>query len=121
MIDAIKKTLLAGVGAAIVTKDKVEASLGDFVEQGKVTAEEARAMAEQIASDGRQEFEMVSAKLSEKMDSFMTASNGPTQARLRTLEARLRKLEAALARTGSRAPKARTAKRTTRSSKKRSG
>ena len=29
MIDLIKKTMLAGVGAAVVTKDKVEQVLGD--------------------------------------------------------------------------------------------
>ena len=35
MIDTIKKTILAGVGAAVVTKDKVQAGLEDFVKQGK--------------------------------------------------------------------------------------
>jgi len=52
MIDTIKKTLLAGVGAAVVTKDKVEAALEDFVKQGKVSSGEARAMAEKIAAEG---------------------------------------------------------------------
>ena len=49
MIDLIKKTLLAGVGAAIVTKEKAEHALQDYVKQGKVSAADARAMAERIA------------------------------------------------------------------------
>ncbi len=94
MIDAIKKTLLAGVGAAVVTKEKIEASLGDFVAQGKVTADEARGMAEQIARDGRAEFETVSNQLGEKLQSLMATSAGMAQDRLRAMEERLRKLEA---------------------------
>jgi polyhydroxyalkanoate synthesis regulator phasin len=46
MIDVIKKTLLAGVGAAVVTKEKAEAALEDFVRQGKVSSADARIMAE---------------------------------------------------------------------------
>jgi polyhydroxyalkanoate synthesis regulator phasin len=34
MINVIKKTLLAGLGAAVVTKDKVEAGLDELVSQG---------------------------------------------------------------------------------------
>ncbi|MBL9214218.1 MAG: hypothetical protein JNG83_01955 [Opitutaceae bacterium] len=94
MIDAIKKTLLAGVGAAVITKDKVEAALGDFVAQGKVSTTEARAMAEKIARDGRQEFENVSAELGARVNDLVARSAGEAQARLQSLEARLRELEA---------------------------
>jgi polyhydroxyalkanoate synthesis regulator phasin len=38
MIDALKKTLLAGVGAATVSKEKVEAVLGDFVPEPRFSA-----------------------------------------------------------------------------------
>ena len=93
MIDIIKKTLLAGVGAAVITKDKVESALGDFVKQGKVTSAEARAMAEKIAEDGRREFENLSHELSEKFASIVPQ----TQQRLDALEARVAALERAAA------------------------
>ena len=93
MIDIIKKTLLAGVGAAMITKDKVESALGDFVKQGKVTSAEARAMAEKIAEDGRREFENLSHELSEKFASIVPQ----TQQRLDALEARVAALERAAA------------------------
>ena len=35
MIDSIKKTILAGVGAAVVTKEKAQAGLEEFVKQGR--------------------------------------------------------------------------------------
>lgn len=97
MIDAIKKTLLAGVGAAVITKEKVESALGDFVQQGKVTAAEARVMAEKIAEDGKREFETLSHELNEKFRDRFASDAAQTKARLDALEARLAALERAAA------------------------
>lgn len=97
MIDVIKKTLLAGVGAAVITKDKVEAALGDFVKQGKVTSAEARVMAEKIAEDGRREFENLSHELSEKLRDKFAGIDSEAKQRLNALEARVAALERAAA------------------------
>jgi len=93
MIDTIKKTLLAGVGAAVVTKEKVETALGDFVKQGKVTSTEARAMAEKIAAEGKKEFETLSAELNDKIKDVLSGLTRSTQDRLAALEARVEALE----------------------------
>ena len=66
MIDALKKTLLAGVGAAVVSKEKVEAVLGDLVRQGKVTSAEAREVAEKLVAEGRREAETLTRDLSDR-------------------------------------------------------
>jgi polyhydroxyalkanoate synthesis regulator phasin len=44
MIDLVKKTMLASVGLAVVTKDKVLESLDELVQKGKLTKEEAAAI-----------------------------------------------------------------------------
>jgi polyhydroxyalkanoate synthesis regulator phasin len=93
MIEAFKKTLLAGIGAAVVTKDKVQAGLEDFVKQGKVTAADARAMAEKIAEDGRREFEDASAKISDKVRDFLAYTDSKYLGRIEALEARVDALE----------------------------
>jgi len=98
MIDLIKKTLLAGVGAAVVTKEKVEETLNDYVRQGKVKAEDARIIADKIAEQGRKEFEDVSRTLVAKLGDIV--SSGSTQKpddRVAALEQRIRDLEAKLA------------------------
>src|SRR6185312_14951749 len=56
MIDLLKKSVLAGLGMAVVTKEKVEEALGDFVRDGKLNASDAKIMAEKIAEQGRKEF-----------------------------------------------------------------
>jgi polyhydroxyalkanoate synthesis regulator phasin len=93
MIDTIKKTILAGVGAAVVTKDKIQAGLDDFVRQGKITAEDARTMAERIAKDGRREFEDASAKIGDRVRELLAHADGKYLTRIEALEARVDALE----------------------------
>jgi polyhydroxyalkanoate synthesis regulator phasin len=95
MIDVIKKTLLAGVGAAVITKEKVESALGEFVQQGKVSSAEARQMAEKIAADGRREFETMSQQLNDLLRDRFTGAERRMQDRIMALEARVAALEAA--------------------------
>jgi len=104
MIDLIKKTLLAGVGAAVITKEKVEDSLGDYVRQGKVKAEDAKIIAAKIAEQGRKEFEEVSQSLAAKIQDIASrGSSEKTDPRVAALEERIRALEAKLATPPSRA------------------
>ncbi len=93
MINSIKKTLLAGVGAAVITRDKVESALGEFVQQGKVSSAEARQMAEKIADQGRREFESLSHELNEKLREKFSGGERRTQERIDALEARVTALE----------------------------
>ena len=93
MIDLIKKTLLAGVGAAIVTKEKAEQVLQEYVQQGKVSAADARAMAERIAEQGRKEFDDMSTQLNAKIHEFTAGKDASFQARLVALELRVQALE----------------------------
>jgi len=93
MIESIKKTLLAGLGAAVVTKDQVQAGLEEFVKQGKVTAADARAMAEKIAEEGRREFENAGAKLGDKVRDILAYSDNKFLGRIEALEARIGALE----------------------------
>lgn len=93
MIDVIKRTLLAGVGAAVVTKEKIESSLEEFVRQGKVSSEEARKMAQKISEEGRHEFEEASRTLGERIRELLNRSDEQTRARLAVLEARIQILE----------------------------
>ena len=93
MIDTFKKTLLAGLGAAAITKEKVQEGLEDFVKQGRISATEAREMAEKIAEEGRREFDKASAKLGEKTRDLMASLDSRCIGRIEDLEARVAALE----------------------------
>ncbi|MFZ5584516.1 MAG: phasin family protein [Thermodesulfobacteriota bacterium] len=55
MYEAVRSLLLAGLGAAVVTKDKVMEMTRSFVEQGKLSAAEAEKLAEDLAEESRRQ------------------------------------------------------------------
>lgn len=94
MIDLIKKTLLASVGAAVITKEKIEDSLDDLVRKGKISVTDAKIIAEKIADQGKREFEDASDSLSTKLKDLFNRAENDTRVRLAALEERVRILEA---------------------------
>jgi polyhydroxyalkanoate synthesis regulator phasin len=94
MIDLIKKTMLAGLGATVVTKDKIESTLHEYVEKGRLSAGDAQNLAERIVADGRQEFEQTKRDLSERFNDLLKKSNFATREELTALEKRFAAHEA---------------------------
>ena len=97
MIDTIKKTLLAGIGATVVTKEKIEEALDDWIRQGKLSTSDAKLMATRIAEVGKREFETVSGELADKVKEAFAKVDLSHKARVDALEARVRALEEKLA------------------------
>lgn len=97
MIDVIKKTILAGIGATVVTKEKVEVVLKDLVEKGKVSAGEASDLASKIAEEGRKEFESSSKELTERVKALIEKADYARRSEVKALEERVRQLEERLA------------------------
>ncbi len=61
--------------------------------QGKLSAADARIIAEKIAEQGRREFEEMSQDLGAKVRAMLDRSDAETKARLTALEERVRMLE----------------------------
>ncbi len=93
MIDLIKKTLLAGIGATVVTKEKIEAALQDLVKQGKVSTDEATTLASKLAEDGRKEWENTSHDLSERIRDLLAKADYARKSEVAQLERRVQLLE----------------------------
>jgi polyhydroxyalkanoate synthesis regulator phasin len=93
MFDTIKKTLLTGVGAAVLTKEKIDESLADFVQQGRISAADARVLANRLARDGRREFLAAATEAGGKIKQVVARADRETQARLDTLLERIARLE----------------------------
>lgn len=93
MIDSIKKAMLASVGAAMVTAEKVEEALSDWVEKGKVSADEAKEMARKMGEQGKKEFEKASDDVQEALKELMEKAGMGQRDRVDALEKRLLALE----------------------------
>ncbi len=94
MIDTFKKTVLAGLGAASVSKERVREALDVLVAQGKITAAEAKATAERVATEGRRDFDAASVKVAARVKELVAYTDGEHVRRIRELEARVASLEA---------------------------
>jgi len=93
MIELIKKSMLAGLGAAAITKDTVENQLSQWVEQGKVSATEAQNMATQIVDQGKSSLETVRAEASKFIAEILTKADFARQSDLDALVKRVNALE----------------------------
>jgi polyhydroxyalkanoate synthesis regulator phasin len=93
MIDLIKKTVLAGIGATVITKEKIEAVMQDLVKQGKVSSDEAKNLAAKIADEGRKEWESSSKDLAERIRELLAKADFAHKTEVAQLERRLQLLE----------------------------
>ena len=93
MIDALKKAMLAGVGAAVLTAEKVEGVLSEWVQKGKVSADDAKAMARRIAEQGKAEFESSSEEVKKALKELLEKAGMGQKERIESLEKRLLALE----------------------------
>jgi polyhydroxyalkanoate synthesis regulator phasin len=69
MMDLFKSGILAGLGAAVITRDKIEERMKRLVEEGKITREEAGRITEELLESGRGQWEEVRRRLVEALAS----------------------------------------------------
>ncbi len=96
MFDLVKKTMLAGVGMAVVTKDKVLESLDELVEKGKLSQEEAAALSEKIVEEGQEETEKAKVEANKLFSEMLHRANLVTKDQYEALAARVTELEGRL-------------------------
>jgi polyhydroxyalkanoate synthesis regulator phasin len=106
MLKTIRKALLTGVGAAVISTEKAEGVLRDFVQQGRVSAADAKAIARRLSKDGKREFAATLAVVEERVLEAAKKADAIAQARIAELEARVAAREKQQAK-----PKARKARR----------
>ena len=104
MKDLLKDTLYVGLGAALLTKDKVEETLRALVEEGKISQLEAKQTAEKILEKGQDDLkkflEQFQGAVSGKMQFLDLASKTEQQEltrRLQDVEKRLQAMDIRLA------------------------
>jgi polyhydroxyalkanoate synthesis regulator phasin len=97
MIDVIKKALFVGIGATVITAERLKGKLDELVKEGKISSKEAEEMTRKIIDEGRKEFDEGSQKFSQMLDDMLRKANFARQNDVEDLAARVEKLEAQLA------------------------
>ncbi len=94
MIDTVKNLLLASIGAAVLTKDKAMSFMEQSVAQGKLSAEEAEKLADEVVAESKRQAKAWGDKASEAADNAVSALNLAKREELAALEKRVAQLEA---------------------------
>jgi polyhydroxyalkanoate synthesis regulator phasin len=93
MIEGIKKALLAGLGAIVMTKDRIQTLTQKMVEEGKLTKEEAEKFSQELLEDGKKEWEHLQEKMGELFYKGTSRLNFATQEEFEVLKERVYDLE----------------------------
>ena len=100
MIDLLKKGVLAGLGAAVLTRDKILESTRKLVEEGKLSSDDAETLTDELVKSGEREWEEAGTKLhssfkkvSENLEVVRKKEFLDLLARVEILERRLGELE----------------------------
>lgn len=107
-MNAIQKAFYAGLGAAIITRNRLESALDDLVTEGKMAAPDARRFVKKVVRQSRQELTELGDDLDGKLRDIAARSAAAANERLRDLERRLDKIERHTRPTRPRAASART-------------
>lgn len=96
MIDLIKKTLLTGVGLAVMTKEKVEELAKELAEQAKLSENEGKELVDSLieqSSQARKDFET---RINEAVQKAISGLNLASKDELTKLSAKVEELSAKL-------------------------
>jgi polyhydroxyalkanoate synthesis regulator phasin len=97
MMDTIKQTLKAGLGATVLTAEKLESSLQDLVKRGRISADEAREAARKISEQSKSEFRDRRATLEKSIDELLEKAPVVRKSEFEKAQARIAELEKRLA------------------------
>ena len=91
--DVIERTLLVGLGAAALTKDRAQKVVDEFVRRGQLSAEEGRDMVEGLASRSRDEARSVLKSADSSVQTVFRELGIASRREVEDIDFRLRQIE----------------------------
>ena len=91
--DVIEKTLLVGLGAAALTKDRVQKVADEFIRRGQLSADDGRELVEDLASRSREEARSALRSADSSVQSVLREIGVASRRDLEDLEFRVKQVE----------------------------
>jgi len=91
--DVIERTLLVGLGAAALTKDRAQKVVDEFVRRGQLSAEDGRDMVESLASRSRDEARSVLKSADSSVQTVFRELGIASRREIEDIDFRLRQIE----------------------------
>ena len=93
MVELIKKTVLAGIGLAFMTKEKAEEAANKIVVEAKIKEGEGKKFVEELIRKSEEAKKSVEKLVETAVHTAVTKLDMPTRAEMKNLEDRIRELE----------------------------
>jgi polyhydroxyalkanoate synthesis regulator phasin len=91
--DLIERTFLVGVGAAALTKERVQGLVEEFVHRGQLTGDEGRELVEQLVARSKTQAQSAFKKADSQLHGAYRDMGLATRRELEDVDFRLRQLE----------------------------
>jgi polyhydroxyalkanoate synthesis regulator phasin len=93
MFDLMKKGFMAGLGAVVLTRDKIEEATKRLMEEGKITPKEMDALTEDLVKSGEEQWQEVTSAISDNIKKGIGTFDVVSKEEFEKLEARIADLE----------------------------
>lgn len=93
MFETLRKVMFFGLGAAVMSRDKIKVFIDDMVARGDVTAEEGRKLYDEFTSRIEEEGRSVNDRVKSQVQSIMREMGVADRTQIAMLESRLASLE----------------------------
>jgi polyhydroxyalkanoate synthesis regulator phasin len=92
MLEISRKLLLAGIGAAALTKEKIEGIVRELIKQGEISKEEGIKLVKEVLQKGEEIQKILEAKIDVGINKAIEKLNIPTRKETQELRGKLEKL-----------------------------
>ena len=93
MLELLRKGLMAGIGAVVLTTEKVQEAVKKLVEEGKISTEEGEKLAQELVKSGERQWEEITTKMADTTKKWSEGMEYVKRKELEELKERLAKVE----------------------------
>ncbi len=97
MLELIRKGLMAGIGAVVLTTEKIQEAVKKLVEEGKISTEEGEKLAQELVKSGERQWDEIATKIVDTTRKWSDGMEYVKKKELEELKERLHQLEERLA------------------------
>lgn len=96
MLEIVKKTLLAGIGLTLKTKDEIEGLAKELIKRGEMTEQEGRSFLEDMMSRYDETVGKLEERVEKSVKEFLKKANVVTGDELKSLKKEIRDIKMAI-------------------------
>ena len=85
LLDALRKVLLAGIGAIAIAQDEIEDLVSKLVERGEIAEKDGKKLVREVMDRRRKGVEQSEEEITKKIEEILDRMNVPTKADIESL------------------------------------